>query len=274
MKVKGSLGSPVNIPSGVPQGSLLGPLLFAAYVSKINFPEFPNVHCIQYADDVSIIEPVSTPSCEMLPFDHIHNKFGAVGLKLNPSKCKTLLIKRANSFDPLSLTVPSPPIVHSVRVLGLLLTDTLSWSAQMSDLLVRASRRLFIIRRLNDVISKKDLICVYHAIITSLFLYACPVYGRLPETHMNRLERFQTRAHRIICGKHCKCERFLSLRVQMRDCGLKFLSSCEQHLSHPLNNRVPPRLPNTGLFRLPYARTSRRLTSFFPYFCALSNGNL
>ena len=268
VKVRGNLGPEVTIPSGVPQGSILGPFLFAAFMGQIEFPQFPNVCCVQYADDVTLIEPITEQNYEMLPFDYVSKKFSDAGLILNKLKCNVMFVKRAAApimnYDPL-------PVVSSIKTLGITLSSNLSWSEHVSTLLTRASQRLYIIRRLKEILSKEEIITVYHALITSLFLYASPVYGRLSETLLKRFEKFQRRAHRLICGTHCSCTSFPSISDKFNAAGLRFLLSCESHSNHPLNHLVPPRLPRTGFFRLPVSRTSRRLHSFFPYFCALNN---
>ena len=268
VKVKNNFGPVVNMPSGVPQGSILGPFLFAAFMGQINFCNFLSARCIQYADDVTIIEPVSEKDPQVIPFSCVTESFHNVGLKLNRLKCNVMFLQRSSSphFPPTEL-----PIVNSMRILGLIFTNSMSWSSQFSDILTRASRRLYVIRCLKGTITKREIICVYHAIVTSLFLYASPVYGKICVSLLTKLERFQRRAHRLICGEDCQCENFPPVTTRINDAGIKFLHSCETNLSHPLHHLVPPRLPRTGHFRLPSVRTSRRLKSFFPHFCCMCN---
>ena len=268
VKVRNNFGRVVSMPSGVPQGSILGPFLFAAFMGQIDFCNFSSVRCIQYADDVTIIEPISKKHSQVIPFDYVTDMFHNVGLKLNRLKCNVMFLQRS-SF----LHVPSTelPIVSSMKILGLIFTNTMSWSLQFSEILTRASRRLYVIRCLKGTITKRELICVYHAIVTSLFLYASPVYGKITVTLLTKIERFQRRAHRIICGMDCQCENFPPLKEKFNDAGIKFLLSCETNLSHPLHHLVPPRLPRTGHFRLPSVRSARRLKSFFPHFCLMCN---
>ena len=58
VKIRDTLGPIITIPSCVPQGSVLGPFLSAAFMGSVNFREL-NVKCIKYADDVTLIEPLS-----------------------------------------------------------------------------------------------------------------------------------------------------------------------------------------------------------------------
>ena len=164
--------------------------------------------------------------------------------------------------------------VSVLRVLGVIISDTLCWKPQICDILSRVCQRLFIIRCLKDVLSTKELVTVYHAIITSVILYASPTYGNLSMQLKLKLERFQRRAHRLICGRDCGCEKFPAISRLLSDRGLRYLEGCEKLKSHPLHQLVPKRLENSGHLVLSHSSTNRRLHSFFPWFCAVANGTL
>ena len=134
-----------------------------------------------------------------------------------------------------------------------------------------ASRRLYLIRRLRDFMDCENLARVYHAIITSIFLYASPVYGRLPLTLSAKLENFQRRAHRLVCGPYCECERFPSVSCMLQDAAKRLLLQSEANPNHPLHPLVPERLPASNRLRMPVCRTDRRLHSFVPWSTRLLN---
>ena len=135
----------------------------------------------------------------------------------------------------------------------------------MTALLRSASKRLYTIRGLKKFVDSAEVITVYHAIITSLFTYASPVFGRLPVKLMSKLERFQKRAHKIICGLDCACTRFPLLSSRFEEIAVKLLLLAEVNPLHPLHDFVPPRLPASGHLSLPFCATSRRQRSFFPW---------
>ena len=271
VRIRGCEGQAVWSLSGVPQGSVLGPFLFASFMGSINF-DSEHVSCIKYADDITIIERLVSPAQQSLSIDVISETFANAGLFLNLSKCQEIVIQR--SFLPENIVSTSIfQRVCVLRVLGMIISDTLCWKPQICDILKRVSQRLFIIRCLKDVLSTKELITVYHAIITSMMLYASPTYGNLPKQLQLKLERFQRRAHRLICRRDCDCHRFPAISVLLRDRGLRYLESCEKLKSHPLHHFVPKRLENSNQLILSHSSTSRRLHSFFPWFCAVANGN-
>ena len=235
--------------------------MFAAFMGCIDFDVY-NVFSVQYADDVTLIESLNVGKPDVISLAYIASQFSNAGLKLNSQKCKQMIFRRsrASTFCYNDFTE-----VDSIKILGVIFSSSLSWNANFSDLIKRASSRLYILRCVKSLLSPKELIIVYHAIITSLFLYASPVYGCLPVTLLNKIGRVQKRAHRMICGRDCSCDKFPSICDKLNERALKFLRQCEDTPSHPLHHLVPSRLPRTGHFCLPTAATSRRLHSFFPW---------
>ena len=259
VKLMNSYGPTVVIPSGVPQGSVLGPFLFAAFMGSVNFSGV-NLKSIKYADDVTIIESVSRGQFSSVNLDNCISIFNAEGLVVNRSKCKQLRMCRLQLCDSQDCGFI---FVDTLKILGLTFTDRYSWCTQISNVLKVASQRFYIIRCLKNCLSTPELVQVYHTLITSLFLYASPVYGQLPSTLMAKLEKFQKRTHRLICGSGCECGAFPLLCSRFRDAAVQTLLRSEANQDHPLHGLVPERLPASNHFRIPACVTTRRL-NFFP----------
>ena len=132
---------------------------------------------------------------------------------------------------------------------------------------VKVDRRLYIIRSLKWILSNEELVVMYNAIITALFLYASPTYGNLPITLLCKFERFTKRAHRLICGCDCKCNNLTPICDLFLRQGLSFLKSCEVNSAHPLHCYVSKRFPRSNHLMIAFCATSRRLNSFSPYYC-------
>jgi hypothetical protein len=264
----GVAGPPLTVCSGVPQGSVLGPYLFAAFfgLTVHNFVFREKMKIVLYADDMTVIEPVTqnfTCSVQQLVSCVTEN-----GLYVNPAKCKSLCIVRSPDHEchgvPFDLT-------ESVKILGFIFTNKFSWNEQVSAVVSKASRRLYVIRTLKPFMCNDDLKVIYNSLITSLIMYASPVYGRLNAKHLCKLERFQKRAHRLICGAGCKCASFEPFEMRFRKACTDFLVKCENCPNHPLHRLVPPRTKRTGQLILPSCRTEKRLRTFLPYTCMLAN---
>ena len=272
--LEGVAGPSYHLSSGVPQGSVLGPYLFAAYMGSLfphsNVDRKIDPKIVLYADDLTIIETVTDIPASSV--SDIVSRINEAGLSINQRKCTKLCIVRVSSHvcDGIGLF---PTDTHA-KVLGFILNNKLTWHDQISSVLQRASKRLYAIRVLKKILSTDDLKIVYHALITSLIMYASPVYGHLSTGLMSKLERFQRRAHRLICGEHCPCNDFKAVDSLFNDAAINFLSKCEVQEKHPLHLYVPPRMTRTQHLVLPSCRTEKRLRTFFPFACMLANGIL
>lgn len=69
-----------------------------------------------------------------------------------------------------------------IRILGVILTDKLSWSSHLSDVVKHAFRRMFIIHCLRSTLSGDELITVYRALNTPLFLYASLFFDNVSQS--------------------------------------------------------------------------------------------
>ena len=106
--VDGCRSKLVNVVSGVPQGSVLGPLLFLLYTSEL-FYILEN-KLIGYADDSTLMAIVPSPGVKVAVAESLIRALGRVskwcdlwGMKLNASKTKTMIVSRSRTVHPLSL---------------------------------------------------------------------------------------------------------------------------------------------------------------------------
>ena len=158
-----------------------------------------------------------------------------------------------------------------MKVLGLSQNDHFDFSTHITTVLKTASQRLHVIRCMKYCVDVGELTQVYHALITSVLLYASPAFGQLSSTLLQKLEKFQRRAHRLICGPDCGCSRFPPLRGRFEHAAVELFLRAETNSSHPLHDRIPRRLPATQHFANPVCATNRRLNMFFPWAARLNN---
>ena len=90
---------------------------------------------------------------------------------------------------------------HSVRYLGVQWTCDLKWNRHFESILKSCGLRLFLIRKLKSILPADKLWRIYNSLIVSRIQYAAPLFVGLSETISEELEKFQRRAHRIVCSK-------------------------------------------------------------------------
>ena len=138
----------MTIKSGVPQGSVLGPLLFLIYISSIcDLPLSSRCRLVLYADDLVLFKVTQT-SADFLEFQNENCSVGR--LTLNSSKCKCMLLTRKTTImTPLYLGTCSDIIqeVKSYKYLGVLITADLRWDVHISGICLKAKRLLGLLYR-------------------------------------------------------------------------------------------------------------------------------
>ena len=257
-----------EVTSGIAQGSVMGPYLFAAYMGALA-SKCEDIKIVLYADDITVIETMTENAIPSV--GRVKQIVKSMGFEINESKSFQLCFKRSQNHQ--CLNFESTSSTDNVKVLGLIINNRLTWYDQIISIIRKSSQRLYVIRVLKKIMNVSELKQIYHSLITSLFLYASPVYGRLSVTNMYKLERFQRRAHRTICGADCGCSDFVRVETRLNNASLKYLSKCERSV-HPLHDVVPLRLARSGHFCLPHCNTERRARSFIPYACRLFNESI
>lgn len=135
--VNGVTSNPLPVNSGVPQGSVIGPLLFLIYIDGIKSLLLSrDSHLTLFADDMLLYRPLSCQSDFSLLQQDINNVSGWVDcnyLQFNVQKCKFMLVSRktqhiAPSVPQLQLCGQPLERVPTYKYLGLLLSDNLSWT--------------------------------------------------------------------------------------------------------------------------------------------------
>ena len=184
--------------SGVPQGSVLGPLLFIIYIDGLT-NALSNSSMSLYADDLLSYRTIQSPTdyqTLQAEIDSLSNWISSHKLQLNCDKCKCMFVThKRNSTMPTVLLVNSEPLerVHSYKYLGIQLTSDLSWSAHISTLCSKA-RKFY---RYSDMDRLKQL---YVAFIHPHLEYATAVGDLHLSKDILELESVQRFACRV-CTK-------------------------------------------------------------------------
>ena len=191
-----------HVPSCVPQGTKLGPWLFILMIQDLNII---SPYLWKFVDDTTASEilPKGNVSTAQNIEDHIKQWSEENRLKLHPDKCKELRI--SFSKDPVVLDQvirngKEVEIVESAKLLGVTISNNLSWHAHIKEVVKKASKRLYYLVQLKRArLPAKDLVLFYTSCVRSVMDYAVPAfYHSLPQYLKNELIRLEKRAISII----------------------------------------------------------------------------
>ena len=290
-----SFSNPSSLKYGVPQGSVLGPVLFIMYTKSLhNIIRKYSVSDQSFADDTQLYQ-----SCRPIDIDNtilnIENCISDVKswmqehkLKLNDSKTETMLINSSVSFKdqqkPDSITIGSTEINFSstVRNLGFIMSDTMTVDSHINNVCrscYAALRRISAIRQYLTVHSTTILVCAF---VLSRLDYTNALLIGSPKYTIEKLQKVQNAAARLIfkSRKHDHITPLLKtlhwlpvhLRIQYKIavlCFNFFQGSSPYYISNLLSIYTPTRplrsSLDTRILRIPSIRTKTFGSRSFSY---------
>ena len=200
--------SVAKLQLGVPQGSVLGPLLFLLYVNDVNQHIYLGKANI-YADDTliyyagSTIEDVEYVLQKCL--DHAIKWYEGNRLVINPIKCVSLLVSNIHKKPPansLNVTLNDDKVtqVNSTKYLGVQIHEFLSWDQHVGKLCSQLSFKISKLARIRAFTPVHTLRKIYFACIQPTIDYAITVWGNTTLENISKVQRLQNFAARILAN--------------------------------------------------------------------------
>jgi hypothetical protein len=202
-----SISSKSTINIGVPQGSVLGPVLFLLFANDL--PD--NVHlgtCNMFADDTVVYisgnnhEEVQNRLQECI--DDAAGWYSKNNLLLNSKKSNSMIIHPARDKykQKLKIDIYGESIEHIERTdyLGVSIDNTLTWKAQISKLCKALGSKIAHLKYLRASANKQILLYIYNTHIQPIIDYGITIWGCAPKVEINRIQRLQNMCARIILG--------------------------------------------------------------------------
>ena len=223
--IDGESSRKAQVTSGVPQGTVLGPILFLCHINDL--PEVVKSEVRLFADDCLLYRVIKTIN------DHIQLKKDPKaleqwahlnGMAFNAKKCYILSIKNKTSYfyqlnNTILQEVPANPY------LGVMISNDLKWNTHINNVCKKASSTLGFVRRNIQHCPTQTRRAAYLALVRSSLEYAASVWDPYTVAEIDKLEKVQRRAARFISKDY---------KSKQKGCVTKML---QEHNLPPLQER-------------------------------------
>ena len=201
----GESSEEVKVTSGVPQGSVLGPLLFLLYINDL--PENIQSQVRLFADDTAVYLTVTNmQDSQVLQSDleSLQHWERTWDMEFNPGKCQVIQITRSKSPVKSRYFMHNQELesVDAAKYLGVTISKDLSWNSHISNITSTAYKTLGFVKR-NVVTKNKDIkTMAYNSLVRPQVEYASAVWSPYTKENINKIEKVQRRAARWVSNDY------------------------------------------------------------------------
>ena len=203
--INGLASHTLPVHSGVPQGSILGPLLFVLFIDDMTTMDSQGTDLALYADDTKIWREITCDQDQLVlqnDIDRLYEWSVINKMNFHPQKCKVVSITNKSLVYPLpfyehfySLNGELLNYENSENDLGVIITNKLSWNAQCESLVQKANQRLGLVRRTcYFILSTDQRRALYLSLVRSIFEHCCQVWAPQNAKSINAFDLIQKRA--------------------------------------------------------------------------------
>ena len=239
--IDGSNSGSLHVLSGVPQGSVLGPLLFITYINQVTDVISQASKLNMFADDMALYR-VITSSNDYVDLQNditeVSNFLNTKLLEFNLGKCKFMSVSKKTSR---SLKAPTlllnGYVLQQVFDLGITISADLSWHNHINTICNKTRKLIGLLhRRFSGNSSPTTLLKLYTSFVRPHLEYASSVWNPFQKSEINNLEKVQRFAMRVCLKKwNLRSEELLTL-TRLPSLQLRRLAAVLCHLFKILHN--------------------------------------
>ena len=247
-----------SVSSGVPQGSILGPLLFVLFINDLPQGLSDGTHLALYADDTKIWRSIQSHADHLYiqkDIDYLNSWASNNLMEFHPQKCKVLSVSHLPppTVDNFIYTLNNVNLdyVEVEKDLGVDITPRLNWNSQCDRLCTKANQQLGIVKRnayfVSDPMKRRAL---YISLVRSQFEHCSIVWRPTSKTNIQKIESIQKKAIKWIFSEEASS--YGSLPTYLAKCKqVKLFTMADRFeindilfLHKVINDYVPVDLPS------------------------------
>ncbi|MCG8047725.1 MAG: reverse transcriptase family protein, partial [Candidatus Thiodiazotropha endolucinida] len=203
--VEGEASERVPVVSGVPQGSVLGPLLFLLFINDL--PNNLNSTVRLFADDCVVYRQIHSEEDHHLLQQDLQTLTEwetKWGMDFHPQKCSVLKVTRARSPSVHNYTLKGTTLAEEscTKYLGILLQSNLGWASHINQKVKKANSMLGFLKRNLRKASEDTKKNAYFALVRSTLDYCCTVWSPHQKNQIRQVEMVQRRAARFVTNRY------------------------------------------------------------------------
>ena len=208
VSVNGTISNPKTIMSGVPQGSILGPLLFLLFINDMS-DSIMNSTVDMYADDTLIYfchrDVKTIETCLNNDLASLSKWLDDNLMKANVSKTNVMLLgtsAKTSRINHINVVMNNCTVekVNSFKYLGVNIDANLKWNDHVSNVCRKMCNCLGILRRIKPFVPQSSLITIYNTMFLPHLDYGIIVWSNCGHSNLSKLQKLQNTAMRIILG--------------------------------------------------------------------------